>query len=171
MIFKDWRLCDQSLVPLELDKTRFYYIQAQAWAMKGYLGGTHSYSTFWSNQHSQWLVVELTDQETVEYQNCDVLFKGVVTKDKTIHAPFITNRAYNARWFGHAPSVVDSCPLTVEYDDIVSICSRYPIEEFVLYKRNCNTFTSYLLWQLNLPLRRPIRSIGFRSPQWWLRNS
>lgn len=170
MFFKDWRLCDQSLVPIELDKTRFYYIQAQAWALKGYLGGTHSYCTFWSKQHGKWLVVELTDQETVDYQNCTVLFRGTIDNDKTIHAPFITDRAYNARWFGKTPYIVDSCLLTVDYQDIKQACDEYPLKEFILVSQNCNTFTSYLIWKFNLPLKRPIRSFGFKPGRWWQAN-
>jgi hypothetical protein len=167
MFFKHWKLCDQDLVPLEFDQGRFYYIQAQAWALKGYLGGTHSYCTFWSRDHNSWMVVELTDPETVSYQNCQTFYTNVKTADPTEHSPIITNRAPNARWFGHNPYIVDSCPMTADYKDIVKACAEYPLTGFVLISQNCNTFTSYLIWKLKLNLRRPFRSVGFRSKSWW----
>lgn len=167
MIFKDWRICDQSLVPLELDKSRFYYLQAQAWHLKGYLGGTHSYSTFWSNQHESWLVVELTDYETVSYQGGEIEYTTADEDEPTKHAPFIHTRPYNAKWFGHSPYIVDSCDLTVNYQDVRQACDEYPIQDFVLLSQNCNTFTSYLIWRFGLPLRRPFRSFGFKSGYWW----
>jgi hypothetical protein len=139
-------------------------MQAQAWHLKGYLGGTHSYCTFYHD--NKWLVAELTDIETLEVQNAKVIYNGA--KDKE-HAPFITDRPYNAKWFGHAPYIVDSC-ISPTYDDILYTCKNYPIPEFKLLTNNCNTFTSYLITTLNLKLKRPIRSVGFKNQKWWKEN-
>jgi len=161
MFIKDWKECSQNLIPLELDKDRFYYLQAQAWHIKGYLGGTHSYCAFFHD--SNWLVVELTDIETLEVQNAEIVYSGASGAE---HAPFITKRPYNAEWFGKSPYIVDSCPKPL-YNDIVIACKNYPLQEFKILSTNCNTFTSYLIAALNLNLRRPIRSVGFKNSNWW----
>jgi len=162
MIFKDWRDCDQTTVPLDLCQDRFYYIQAQAWHLKGYLGGTHSWFAFW---HNQWLVIELTDLETLHVQNSKAVHIPWTT-GYTDHAPYISNRPYNARWFGHRPYIVDSCP-AVSYGQLVQVANSYPFKDFKILYRNCNTFASYLIYKLGLPLKRPFRSVGFRNSSWW----
>lgn len=161
-MFKDWRECSQDLVEsLNLDPTRFYYLQAQAWHLKGYLGGTHSYCTFHHN--NQWLVIELTDRETLEVQGAEIIYAGT---DSEEHAPFITTRPYNAQWFGHDPYIVDSCD-AVSFDSILQAANEYPIDTFKLLHQNCNTFTSYLIAKLDLKLKRPIRSVGFKNKKTW----
>lgn len=162
MFFKDWRICDQSVIALPLlDTNRFYYMQAQAWHLKGYLGGTHSYCTFYHND--KWLVVELTDVETLNVQNAKTVYHGALEFE---HAPFISDRPYNAKWFGHSPYIVDSC-IAPEYEEIISACKNYPINKFEILTTNCNTFTSYLISTLKLNLKRPLRSVGFKNTQWW----
>jgi hypothetical protein len=168
--FTDWRKCSQDVIPLTVSKDRLFYIQAQAWHLKGYTGGTHSWLTFWSTQHNDWLVVELTDQETLWYQNGDTVYHGSTTDVATVHAPYITTRPYNSQWFGHDPYIVDSCFLDVDYSDILLAAKNYPIKDFKLLYQNCNTFTSYMIWKLNLKLKRPFRSIGFRNKNWWQEN-
>lgn len=163
--FKDWRTCSQNLIPLTLDKNRFYYIQAQAWALKGYIGGTHSYSAFWSEDHRSFLIAEYSDAETVSYQTSQVIYDGNYNQ-RTEHTPFITARPYNAQWFGKNPYIVDSCP-TVEYYKVLYACKEYPLSGFDIIRKNCNTFTSYLHWKLELDLKRPIRSVGYKSKRWW----
>lgn len=164
MFFKDWRICDQSIVDFpELDTNRFYYIQSQAWALKGYLGGTHSYCTFYHD--NKWMVAEITDMETLDIQNAMVVYNDTESEEK---GPFISDRLYNAKWFGHAPYIVDSC-ISPQYDDILEACRNYPIKKFKLLTDNCNTFTSYLIAKLNLRLKRPIRSVGFKNRKWWKR--
>lgn len=165
-MFVDWKLCSQDLIPLSLTKDRFYYIQAQAWHLKGYLGGTHSYCVFWSAAHDKFLVVEYTDAETVSYQTTEVVYGGSTDSNR---APFITARPYNAQWFGHNPSIVDSCTFDNQADILYHIIN-YPLTEFKMLTQNCNTFTSYLIWKLNLKLKRPLKSIGFKNKQWWEQN-
>jgi hypothetical protein len=164
MFFKDWRECDQSRIQMKLDKSKFYYIQAQAWALKGYLGGTHSYCVFWDKE---WLVVELSDEETLSYQGGRVLYNGAPYNDITHRAPVISTRPYNAKWFGNTPYIVDSCKSTISYSDVLYACKKYPFTEFKLLTQNCNTFTSFLINELKLDLKRPLRSMGFKNKNWW----
>jgi hypothetical protein len=144
-------------------------MQARAWHFKGYIGGTHSYTTFYSEEHKAWLVAENTDRETLSYQGGNIVYDGNSTTDNTAHAPYITTRSYNAEWFGAKPYIVDSCA-TVSYKDVLQACQEYPYKEFRLLDLNCNTFTSYLHWKLNLNLKRPLRSVGYRNKKFWNNN-
>jgi hypothetical protein len=164
--FKDWRECSQDLVPLELDKSYIYYMQARAWHLKGYIGGTHSYTTFYSRKHNSWAVVEYTERETLSYQDGKTLYDGNYSSDDTEHAPYISTRSYNAQWFGSNPYVVDFT-LAPEYDEVELACKDFPYQGFDLLKLNCNTFTSYLHWKLGLHLKRPFRSVGYKNKDWW----
>jgi hypothetical protein len=163
---KDWRECSQDLIPIKLEKTQFYYMQARAWNIKGYLGGTHSWSTFYSQPHESWMVVEYTERETLSYQDGTTIYDGNRTPDDTRHAPYITTRPYNAQWFGADPYIVDSC-LTPDYKEVLKACEEFPYNDFRLLDRNCNTFTSYLHWKLGLHLKRPLRSVGYKNKDWW----
>lgn len=167
---KDWRECSQSIVSLSLQKDRFYYLQARAWHIKGYLGGTHSYSAMWSKEHNDFLVIELTTPETLSYQKCSLIVNaGSDAKVKTNHYPSISNRPFNAQWFGSNPYIVDSSP-AIEYSRVIDAIEQYPITEFRILDQNCNTFTSYLHWKLQLRVHRPIRSIGYKNKLWWEKN-
>jgi hypothetical protein len=170
-LFKDWRECDISEDPgLILDKTKSYYLHAKAWHFKGYIGGTHSWFACYNTQHKNWLVAEVTDQETLDVQQCRTIYSGA--KDITNieeRAAFISDRLYNGQWFGNKVHVVDSCP-AVDYSDLLYSVKKYPIEKFELLNYNCNTFLSYLIWDLQLDLKRPIRSVGFKNTQWWNRH-
>ena len=162
MLFKDWRTGDQSSVNLSFDKDYVYYIHARAWALKGWLGGTHSWTVFWSNEHNQWLVAEISDKETLTVQQAKILwiqpYAGLFDK-----VPVISNRVPDARWFGSTPIIVGSSYKTFNYYDIVAVCEEYPKKEFQLLTTNCNTFTSFLVHRLNLKIKRPLRSIGFKK--------
>lgn len=162
MLFKDWRLLDQSPVELGLEKEYVYYVHARAWALKGLIGGTHSWTVFWSTEHNQWLVIELTDIETINVQQAKIFWVRD-NVDYQEHSPIISNRIPNAKWFGATPIVVDKCRNTFTYNDFVEVCKQYPIQYFRLLDRNCNTFTSFLIAKLNLKVKRPLRSVGFKS--------
>jgi hypothetical protein len=164
--FKDWRECSQDLKELGLDSSRLYYIQARAWNLKGYLGGTHSWTTFYSQQHKSWLVIEYTERETLGYQDGTIIHDGNPTSDDTKHGAYITTRAPNAQWFGADPYIVDSCPAP-SYEEVLKACETIPYDGFRLLDLNCNTFTSYLHWRLGLHLRRPLRSVGYKNKDWW----
>lgn len=166
IFFQDWKLCNQEPVSsIQLDRDKFYYLHARAWNFKGYIGGTHSWCVFF---HRRWLVVEYTDMETIQVQNAQVIY-GPNDIELTERAPFITDRIYNARWFGSKPCVVDYCK-AIPYSDVLDCVKSYPLTGFNLLNRNCNTFTSYLIARLDLKLKRPLRSVGFKSKNWWRKN-
>lgn len=162
LFFKNWRFLDQSKVNLPFEKEYVYYVHARAWALKGYLGGTHSWTVFWSTEHDQWLVVELSDIETIDVQQGTILWmrNDIGYQDR---GPIISNRAPNAKWFGATPIIVGKSKNTFIYDDFVKVCDQYPIQNFKLLNFNCNTFTSFLSAKLNLNIRRPLRSIGYKK--------
>lgn len=166
MLFKDWRLCPQNLVDIKLEKNKFYYMQARAWHLKGYMGGTHSYSVVYSEHHQKFLVVELSDYETVQHQNCNIIYMGKETIDRSKHCVLVTDRAFNAQWFGSNPYIVDSCH-GINYSDVMGVLDSYPINEFKLIGANCNTFTSYLHYILNCNVQIPLKSIGYKTKTWW----
>lgn len=165
-MFKDWRTCSQESISLDLQYNGLYYIHAQAWHIKGYLGGKHSWCTF--NMPTRgWVVVELTTRETLYYQDCDIIYDGGVGLPDDAHAPFISTRAPNKQWFGHDPEVVKIYPYRVEYADVEAACKSYPFKEFNLLTKNCNTFTSYLMHELQIEVRRLIHPIGWKSDKFW----
>lgn len=168
IFFKDWRICDQTPIEMNLKKENIYYIHAKAWHIKGFLGGTHSYFTFY--HLDKWLVVELTDMETLGYQNASILFGPRNLEDQTIRRPYISNRKYNAKWFGNVPKIVGFSKCNVSYEEIVNACKEYKITDFSLLRRNCNTFASYVLYKLNLDIKKPLISIGFKNKNWWMEN-
>lgn len=163
MIFKDWRECSQEPRPLDLQYNGLYYIDAQAWHIKGYLGGRHSWCTFNMPKYG-WVVVELTTRETLRVQNTrDIIYDGGVGLPEDAHAPFITNRPPNRQWFGHDPKVVWVHPYRVEYEDVEVACKSYPYKEFNMLTRNCNTFTSWLMHHLGVNVRTLMKPIGWKK--------
>lgn len=164
--FKDWRECSQNIIAMNLNISKVYYMQARAWHLKGYLGGTHSYTTFYSHQHKCWMVVEYSDRETLSYQGGKIIYDGNNTLNDSKRAVYITTRPFNIEWFGAAPYIVDYCD-SPDYGKVLSACQQYPYDDFRIIDLNCNTFTSYLHWKIDLNLKRPLRSIGYRSKKWW----
>lgn len=162
MLFKDWRLLDQTPVGLVFDKKNIYYLHSRAWALKGWLGGTHSWLTFWSKEHGKQLVVELTDPETISVQKANIIYNWSETKFQE-HSPTISDRIADAKWFGSTPVVVDVADNTLSFLQIQQACAEYPNKEFRLVDQNCNTFLSYLIYKLDLKMKRPLRSIGFKK--------
>lgn len=167
VLFKDWRKCDQSLIEMPLEKTKIYYIHAKAWHLKGYLGGTHSWTTFWSNEFNKWLVVELSDYETLWVQKASIYYNRSMALNITDRAPCISDRPYNAKWFGGVPIIVGSYETNCSYETMKKICQDYPEYGFDLINKNCNTFTSYLMYKLDTDIKKPFRSIGYRKKEIW----
>lgn len=162
MLFKDWRLLDQSSVGLVFNKDYIYYLHSRAWALKGWLGGTHSWLTFWSSEYNKQLVVELTDPETISVQHANIVYNWP-NIEYTDHSPTISDRVADAKWFGTTPVIVDFVPNTLKFSEIEQACIDYPIREFKLLNQNCNTFLSYLIFKLDLKMKRPLRSVGFKN--------
>ena len=161
-VFRDWREEDQSSINYSFNKDYVYYVHARAWALKGWLGGTHSWIVFWSEQHNHWAVVEISDKETLIIQQAKILwiqpYAGLFDK-----VPIISSRVPDAKWFGAKPIIVGRSPKTFGYNDIVLACKEYPKKEFQLLTTNCNTFTSYLVHKFDLKIKRPIRSVGYKK--------
>ena len=122
MLFKDWRLLDQSSIGLSLEKDYAYYIHSRAWALKGWVGGTHSWITFWCNKNNKWLVVELTDKETIDVQYAKILFirENIAYEEKT---PIISDRIPDARWFGSDPIIVSKFRNEFTIEDFIKVCN------------------------------------------------
>lgn len=168
-IFRDWRELDQTLVNLNFKKGYIYYVHSRAWALKGWCGGTHAWITMWSEEYSKWIVVELTDRETITVQQGSLIW----VNDNMLlqeYGPIISDRINNAKWFGSTPSIVGKAAATVSLADLVDICQSYPLTGFNLVTRNCNTFISYVIYRLKLNIRRPMRSVGFKSKRYWSRH-
>lgn len=166
MVFGDWRTRDQTPISMKFARSYIYYLHSRAWAAKGYLGGTHSWFVFWSTEHGRWLVVELTDMETIDVQNAKLIFvrDSVGYYERT---PIISDRIPDSRWFGSNPKIIGCTKSSLGFDDIKQACINYPIKDFNVLTRNCNTFSSYMIHACKLPFRRPFRSIGFRDSFFW----
>ena len=164
-MFKHWKELDISPVNLNLNREYTYYIQSRAWGLKGWLGGTHPWMTFFSKSQQQWLVVELTDQETVEFQKGHIYFQGL--KDLYAMTPIISSRDPEQMWFSAIPKIVDQKKTNFDVEDVRRVCASYPYQQYRLLTRNCNTFFSYLNYILQTDFRRPLRSVGYRETFWW----
>lgn len=166
MIFKHWKELPITPVQLDLNQDHFHYIQARAWGLKGWLGGTHSWFTFWCQNRREWLVLELTDKETLDYQSAEVIFAG--SNDYLERAPFISNRDPRQQWFGAKPTLIDSIELRPNLSYIEKLNHNYPFPLYKLLTQNCNTYTSYLYHHLDLKqMNLPLRKVGHRGSRFW----
>jgi hypothetical protein len=164
-LFKDWKLLDTSSADLNLDKSYFYYLHARAWALKGWLGGTHSWFAFWSKEKNSWLVLELTDLETLDVQKAKPLYINKVAY--TEHSPVISNRTPDAMWFDARPKILGNVLNNFKYKEIEQVCKDYQMQDFDLLSANCNTFASYVIYKLDLGFSKPLRSYGFKNNKHW----
>lgn len=144
----DWR--DQSIAPVAglIERPGLYLLHAIAFGFKGSLGGRHSWLALRAADGSS-LVAEVTDLETVEMQDGNVLKLGAPVKDEFQRAPMLLERDPTQMWFGSVP-VVDGytdgdeaifCQLLAESVE------KYPLRNkpFRIVHRNCNTFTSWAM--------------------------
>lgn len=161
MMLKHWKECSQDIIPMDLQYGGVYIINAQAWHLKGYLGGKHTWLAF---KDKEWMVAELTTRETLNEQDAAILYDGAFANDD--HGPFISTREPNRQWFGHDPHVVWIHPYTIDRQQVFDVCKQYPIKEFKLLSQNCNTFISYLVWRLNIDMRGR-KNYGYKSIGWW----
>ena len=147
MIFGDWRTKDISLVPLEFQTNRIYLLASRAVGLKGHLfRAKHTYVYWFSKGQNEWLNIEINDHETIEIQKAKIVHQS--TDDFLKMAPFVTHRKANQKWFGSKPKILDSIELKVYDEDMFNFAINYPIKNYQLIFGNCNTFTSYLNYQL-----------------------
>lgn len=161
-LFGDWRGLNCESAGLVLDTSRVYYWHSRTHGIKALFGGTHGHISFWDQR---WYTVEITDQETLEYQNCEIAHRG--TEEYQRRAAFISTRRPDQQWFGNPATVVSTCQDKLTLDQVTQACKLYPIAEFDLVSRNCNTFVSYLIYKLDLNLKRPAIAVGYKSRNYW----
>jgi hypothetical protein len=169
MLLSDWRKSDVSPVNMDLNKNKIYAFSARSVGLKGYLGGSHTWYGFWSKEQQKWLVIELTDLESLEIQKAEVLFK--TTNDYLKLSPFIVARDPRGRWFGAHPKIVDECFGSLDFSDLVNYCKLYPFEQYKVLSQNCNSFFSFLNFKFNqdyqYDFKKPALIVGYKKPEVW----
>jgi hypothetical protein len=137
-----------------------YFFSANAWGLKGKLpGGKHSWAAVYNGS---WATYEVTDLETIEVQGATASVYGhqVYNKRQVI----ISNRDPRTMWFGNKPTLI-------EYSKNVQglytrlFADPYPEEDVKLYKNNCNTYLSYLLWATGID--KKLNYVGFKNYEYW----
>jgi len=161
-VFGDWRGLSTASAGMTLDPRRVYYWHSRTHGFKGLIGGTHGHISFYDGR---WLTVEITDQETLEYQDCEIVHR--TTSEYQTRGAFISTRRPDQQWFGNTTRVVSSCYDALTVEQVSRVCDNYPFKEFDLVTRNCNTLVSYLIYNLDLALSRPWISIGYKSRNYW----
>jgi len=164
-ILGDWRGLNCASPGLDLDPDCVYYWHSRAHGLKGILGGTHGHISFYDGR---WYTVEITDEETLEYQDCEIVHR--TTDQYQVRAAFISTRRPDQYWFGNKTTAVSECYSRLKIADVIEACDQYPYKSFDMIFRNCNTFVSFLIFYLNLNLERPLVSVGYRSQNFWMQN-
>lgn len=139
-----------------------YFFSANAFGIKGMLpGGKHSWASI--KEGSIWTTIEITDIETLEFQGAKYIN---IPKyyDKTKKQVLVSNRDPSTMWFGNTPSVIHYSSNISDFKDNLAY-SPYSCNEIKLYKNNCNTYLSYLLWASNSNVS--FNYIGFKSYKYW----
>ena len=161
-VFGDWRGLSCRSAGLELDISKVYYWHGKAHGLKGLLGGTHGHLSFFDDR---WFTVEITDEETLEYQDCEIIYRN--TNEYQKRGVFISTRQPDQLWFGNKVTIVDNCYQNLRLLTVIDACDRYPQWEFDMVRRNCNTFVSFMIYWLGLDLKKPFISVGFKSLAYW----
>lgn len=165
MIFSDWRKADISEVLMALDNDYVYFLHSRAWGLKGYLGGTHSWLAFWCHENKKWMVAEVSDRETVDVQGARTYCAG--TEHYSDKTPILSDRSPRQKWFNAYPSIVAKERRRITIQQASAVIRSYPFSQYKLLHRNCNTFFSYLVYELDLHFQKPLVSVGFRPKKFW----
>lgn len=156
--FSDWRDADISktnvLKHIKLPATCF--LSANAWGLKGKLpGGKHSWIAEYNGY--TWKTFEITDRETIEIQQANILF--CERDNYTERQLIVSDRDPSTLWFGNQPRL----------DGIFNwkgIEEYYPLNTNInLAFNNCNTYLSYIAWRYHFKLKLPY--IGFKDKSFW----
>ena len=142
-------------------KDGIYFFSANAFGLKGKLpGAKHSWCAI--KEHSTWTTLEITDIETIEFQKANIISASIY--DKYAKQVIVSDRNPATMWFNNTPSII---LYSNNYQDFLINRHLFPYKaiNIKLYKNNCNTYLSYLLWaaQINLNLNY----IGYKSYKHW----
>lgn len=139
-----------------------YFFSANAFGLKGKLpGGKHSWAAI--KEDSGWTTIEVTDIETLEFQGAVCLNKPA-SLNKYTKQVLISNRNPGTLWFGNKPSVIHYCKDIIDFKWNTALFP-YKCDSIKLYKNNCNTYLSYLLWASNSNMS--FSYVGFKSYKYW----
>lgn len=142
-------------------KDGIYFFSANAFGLKGKLpGGKHSWAAIRAG--SSWFTIEITDIETIEFQNANIVFSQ--NSDKYASQVIISDRDPSTMWFGNKPEVLHYSSKVFDFTSNM-MYFPYPGKNIKLYKNNCNTYLSYLLWASNS--RKHFKYIGFKQYNYW----
>lgn len=138
-----------------------YFFSANAFGLKGKLpGGKHSWCSI--KEDNNWTTLEITDIETIEVQQANII--KCTSYDKYVKQVIISDRNPGTVWFGNGPTIIAYSKNTQDLQ-FNRILFPYTISDIKLYKNNCNTYLSYLLWASNIDLK--LNYIGFKSCKHW----
>lgn len=139
-----------------------YFFSANAFGIKGKLpGGKHSWAAI--KEDSGWTTIEITDIETLEFQGAKYT-NTPISFDKFTKQVLVSNRDPSTLWFGSMPKVIHYCEDTIDFKWNTTLFP-YRCDKIRLYKNNCNTYLSYLLWASNSNIS--FSYVGFKSYKHW----
>lgn len=142
-------------------KDGIYFFSANAFGIKGKLpGGKHSWASI--RENNTWTTFEITDIETIEIQNSNII--ECSSYDKYAKQVIVSDRNPGTMWFGNTPSII---LYSKNIQDLLLNKTFFPYKDsdIKLYKNNCNTYLSYLLWAANINLN--LNYVGFKSYKYW----
>ena len=155
----DWRYANISRVDIldEYTEPVTCFLSSNAWGLKGRLpGGRHSWISSFDGTH--WKTYEITDLETVEIQQGNILYAKY--SDKSLKQLIISNRFPATKWFGNTPRI-DYVTKFLDLD-----VKNYPMNQNIdLVTNNCNTFLSYVTWKYQIPLSK--HYVGYKNKDFW----
>lgn len=138
-----------------------YFFSANAFGIKGKIpGGKHSWCSI--KEDSAWTTLEITDIETIEVQQASII--ECDSYDRYVRQVIISNRNPGTLWFNNPPTII---AYSKNIQDLYYNRKLFPynISSIRLYRNNCNTYLSYLLWATNIDLK--FSYIGFKSYKHW----
>jgi hypothetical protein len=141
-----------------------YFLNARTFGLKGFLGGSHSWITFVSDDLLTHTVIEVTDVESLHIQGATSITEFGLFTGPTEKQVIMSNRDGGQLWFGEQPSVTYIGPSNI--DVLLKWTTSYPLitQRFSLFNANCNTYTSWILHLLGMNLWT---GIGCKSTLKW----
>lgn len=141
-------------------KPGIYFLSANAWGLKGRLpGGKHSWAAIFDGS---WTTYEITDLETIEVQGATAL--SYEYADYTRPQVIVSDRDPRTLWFGNKPSLIEYSTNVKDFHT-KGTKNLYKNKKVLLYKNNCNTYLSYLMWTAGVNKR--LKYVGFKNYEYW----